>query len=209
MLQMLDYLGVALFAATGALAASRKELDIVAFVFFAAFTGLGGGTLRDLLIGQPVFWVANPHYVIVPTVMGLVVYVTAHLAESRYRLLLWADAVGLSAYAVMGAAKALGAGVPPVSAVVMGLTTATFGGIIRDVIAGEPTVMLSHEVYVTAAFAGAASFVVLAVLGLPFWIAAMLGGSAAFVVRAGALLWGWKLPVYRRRPGRDVKDLTP
>lgn len=207
MFQLLDYLGVAVFAATGALAASRKELDIVAFMFFAALTGLGGGTLRDLLIGAPVFWVANPWYLITSIVMAVVVYLTAHLVESRYRLMLWADAVGIASYAVMGSAKALAAGIAAPGAIAMGLMTAILGGIIRDVIAGEPSIMLRREVYVTAAFAGAAPFVALAELGVPFWIAAGIGVTLAFLVRAGALVWGWMLPVYRPRPGRDPKDL--
>ncbi|GGE29681.1 membrane protein [Agaricicola taiwanensis] len=207
MFQLLDYLGVAVFAATGALAASRKELDIVAFIFFAAATGLGGGTLRDLLIGQPVFWIVDTHYLIVPLAAAVLIYLTAHLLESRYRALLWADAVGLASYAVMGSAKAMTAGVAAPAAIAMGIITATFGGIIRDVIAAEPSVMLRREVYVTAAFAGAATFVILVEVGSPFWIAAGCGAALAFLVRAGALLRGWMLPVYRRRPGRDPKDL--
>jgi uncharacterized membrane protein YeiH len=207
MLQLLDYLGVGLFAVSGALAASRKQLDIVAFIFFAVVTGVGGGTLRDLLIGEPVFWVVNAWYLIVPMAVAVLVYLTAHLLESRYKALLWADAVGLAAYAVMGAAKSLAVGVSAPAAVAMGLMTATFGGIIRDVIAAEPSVMLRREVYITAAFVGSAVFVVLVEMGLPFWVAAGLGAALAFLVRAGALIWGWVLPVYRRRPGRDPKDI--
>lgn len=208
MLQFLDYVGVAVFAATGALSASRRELDIVAFGFFAAVTGLGGGTLRDLLIGAtPVFWVANPTYVAVPLIVAALVYFTAHLVDSRYRVLLWADAVGLSAYAVMGSAKALALGAAPLPAIILGLMTATFGGVIRDVLAGEPSVLLRREVYVTAAVAGSAFFVLLIETGAAFWVAAIAAFLAAFVVRAGALLWGWRLPVYRARPGRDPRDI--
>ena len=96
---LLDYAGVAVFAATGALAASRKQLDIIGFLFLAAVTGTGGGTLRDVLLGHlPVFWVANPAYMLVCAAIGVIVFFTAHLVESRYRLLLWLDAVGLAAY---------------------------------------------------------------------------------------------------------------
>ena len=106
--QFLDYIGVAVFAATGALVASRKQLDLLGFVWFAAFTGIGGGTLRDLVLGQtPVFWVKEPFYLIVCALIGLIVFFTAHLVESRYRVLLWLDAVGIAAYCVMGAAKGL------------------------------------------------------------------------------------------------------
>lgn len=210
-LSVLDYVGVAVFAITGALAASRKQLDVMAFVFFGVATGVGGGTLRDILLGQlPVFWIERPAYVVVAVAVAVLVYFTAHFFYqnwSRYRLLLWADAVGLSAYAVMGAAKAMAVGAPPVPAVIMGAMTATFGGVIRDILAGEPTVLLRQEVYVTAALAGAVTHVVLIETGVPFWMAAAAGVVTAFAVRAGALLRGWRLPVYRSRPGRDPGDL--
>ena len=102
---LLDYAGVAVFAATGALAASRKQLDIIGFLFLATITGIGGGTFRDLILGVPVFWVANPDYCSICAVVAVVVYFTAHRLESRYKLLLWLDAIGLAAFAVMGAAK--------------------------------------------------------------------------------------------------------
>src|SRR5690606_28654158 len=99
--------GVVVFAATGALAASRKQLDIIGFLFFASVTGVGGGTLRDLVLGKTVFWVVDPIYILVCVTTGIVVFFAAHLIEWRYRLLLWLDAVGLSAYCVMGAAMGL------------------------------------------------------------------------------------------------------
>lgn len=207
LLQALDYTGIAVFAATGALAASRKQLDIVAFIFFAAVTATGGGTLRDLLLGVPVFWVRNPAYLAIPLSVAVLVYFTAHLLESRYRALLWADAVGLAAYAVVGAAKTLAAGAGAADALAMGVLTATFGGVIRDVLAGEPSVILRRELYITCAFAGALTFVVLAAAGAPFWTGATLGFVVAFGVRAGALIRGWALPVYRGRPGRDSSRL--
>jgi len=207
LLPWLDYLGIAVFAAAGALAASRKQLDIVAFVFFAGVTAVGGGTLRDILLDVPVFWVRNPNYLAIPLVVACVVYFTAHLVESRYRVLLWADAIGLAAYAVVGSAKTLSIGASPADALALGILTATFGGVIRDVLAGEPSVILRRELYITAAFAGALTFVVLATAGAPFWTGATLGFLVAFGVRAGALIWGWALPVYRARPGRDSTKL--
>lgn len=207
LLQTLDYIGIAVFAATGALAASRKQLDIVAFAFFATVTATGGGTLRDILLDVPVFWVRNPAYLLIPIVVAVLVYFTAHLLESRYRVLLWADAVGLAAYAVVGAAKTLAVGASAADALALGILTATFGGVIRDVLAGEPSVILRRELYITCAFAGASVFVALALLGAPFWTGATLGFLVAFGVRAGALVWGWALPVYRARPGRDSTKL--
>jgi uncharacterized membrane protein YeiH len=207
LLQVLDYLGIAVFAVTGALAASRKQVDIVAFIFFATVTATGGGTLRDILLDVPVFWVRNPLYLAIPLGVAVLVYFTAHLVESRYRILLWADAIGLAAYAVVGAAKTLSAGASIADALMLGVLTASFGGVIRDVLAGEPSVILRRELYVTAAFAGALVFVLLASTAVPFWIAASAGFVVAFGVRAGALIRGWALPVYRTRPGRDSSKL--
>jgi uncharacterized membrane protein YeiH len=211
LLSVLDYIGVAVFAVTGALAASRKQLDIIAFCFFGVAAGLGGGTLRDLLLGRvPVFWISDPTYVVVAILVSVAIFFSAHWfyeGWSRYRMLLWADAVGMSAYAIMGTAKALAAGAPAVPAVIMGGMTAAFGGVIRDVIAGEPSILVRPEVYITAAIAGASMFIVLMWVGLPFWFAAILGALIAFAVRAGALLFGWSLPAYRSRPGRDAHTL--
>jgi len=204
----LDYAGVAVFAATGALAASRKELDIIGFLFLAGVTGIGGGTVRDLVLGVPVFWVVNHDYLTVCAAMALLVYFTAHLIESRYRLLLWLDAVGLAAYCVYGAWKGLVVtGSAPV-AIVMGLMTATLGGILRDLIAGEPSVLMRQEVYVTAAMAGAVSFSVLTIAGLPATAAALAAFAIAFAIRAGAIRYGWSIPTYRSRPGRRPEDIT-
>jgi len=207
LLQALDYIGIALFAATGALAASRKQLDIVAFVFFAMITATGGGTLRDILLDVPVFWVRHPNYLAICVGVACIVYFTAHLLESRYRVLLWADAVGLAAYAVVGSAKTIAVGGSVADALALGVLTATFGGVIRDVLAGEPSVLLRGDLYITCAFAGALTFVVLHLIGAPFWTAATAGFLIAFLVRAGTLVWGWTLPVYRSRPGRDSSKL--
>jgi uncharacterized membrane protein YeiH len=205
---LLDYAGVAVFAATGALAASRKQLDIIGFLFLAAVTGTGGGTLRDVLLGHlPVFWVANPAYMLVCAAIGVIVFFTAHLVESRYRLLLWLDAVGLASYAAMGAAKGLAATGSPVIAIIMGVLTATFGGILRDLLAGEPSVLLRPEIYVTAALAGTAVFTLATLAGASTLVAAALAFSAAFLVRGGALRFGWTFPAYRSRPGRRPEDI--
>ncbi|PWJ84197.1 putative membrane protein YeiH [Pseudaminobacter salicylatoxidans] len=205
--QLLDYAGVAVFAATGALAASRKQLDIIGFLFLASATGIGGGTLRDLILGAPVFWVRNPHYVMVCAAIAVIVFFTAHLVESRYKLLLWLDAIGLSAYSVMGAGKGLAATGSPTVAIITGMLTATFGGILRDLLAGEPSVLLRPEIYVTAAMTGAAVFMLAGVLGVPEALSASLAFAAAFIVRGGALKFGWSFSTYKSRPGRRPEDI--
>ena len=207
-LQLLDYTGVAVFAATGALAASRKQLDIIGFLFLAGITGIGGGTLRDLVLGSlPVFWVANSAYILVTAAVAVLVFLSAHKVESRYRLLLWLDAAGLAAYSVMGAAKGLEATGSTVIAIVTGMMTATFGGVLRDLLAGEPSVLMRPEIYVTAAMAGAATFTLADLAGLQTVIAACIGIAAAFAVRGGALQFGWTFPPYKSRPGRNPDDL--
>lgn len=204
---IIDFVGVAAFAATGALVASRKEMDIVGFALLGAVTGIGGGTLRDLLLGLPVFWIAAPAYLVICVVVSAVIFFTAHLPYSRYRLILWLDAAGLALFAVVGAEKALIAGAGPVIAVAMGVITATFGGVIRDVLGGESPVILSREIYATAALAGALAFVVLAALDLPR-DAALAGALAlGFAVRGAAISLGWSLPRYRPRPGRRPEDV--
>lgn len=203
----LDYAGVAVFAATGALAASRKQLDIIGFLFLASFTGIGGGTVRDVILGLPVFWVVNPGYVLVCAAAAVLVFFTAHLVESRYKLLLWLDALGMAAYAAIGTAKGLSATGSPTVAVVMGLLTATFGGILRDLLAGEPSVLLKREIYVSAAMTGAAIYTLADLSGLSPAVSAIAAFIAAFMVRGGALKFGWTFPAYRSRPGRRPEDI--
>jgi uncharacterized membrane protein YeiH len=194
----LDYAAVAVFGATGALAAARRKHDIVTFGFFAAVTGVGGGTLRDLLIGAPVFWVSRPAYLVVTLAAALTVWVFGW-GNSRQRILTWLDALGVAGYAVVGAMKALSMGAPPLSAIVMGVLTATFGGIIRDVLAEEPSVLLRRELYVSAALVGAAVFVGLRLAGVPVLAASLAGAALAFATRAGAIVFRWSLPGF---PGR-------
>lgn len=204
---LLDYAGVAVFAATGALAASRKQLDIIGFLFLASVTGIGGGTFRDLILNVPVFWVGNRDYVLICAVVAVLVFFTAHRVESRYKLLLWLDAIGLAAFSVMGAARGLAITGSPVVSIITGMLTATFGGILRDLLAGEPSVLLRPEIYVTAALAGAAIFTLGDVAGLPQIVSGLAGFVVAFAVRGGALRFGWSFPSYRSRPGRRPEDI--
>jgi uncharacterized membrane protein YeiH len=198
----LDYAAVAVFGATGALAAARQRHDIITFGFFAAVTGVGGGTLRDLLIGAPVFWVARPGYIVACLVAALAVWIFG-AERARMRVLLWLDALGMAAYGVIGAAKAASLGAPPLSAVVMGVLTACFGGIVRDVLAHEPSVLLRREIYVTCALLGAGVFIGLEQVGVPALPAGLIGFVVALGVRTGAILWGWTLPGF---PGRGVAE---
>lgn len=198
LLDWLDLIGVAVFALSGALLAAKEQQTFVTLAFFALITGVGGGTVRDLLIGAPVFWITDPWVAAVCLATAVLVWAT----PTRWwdgKLLDYADGVGLAAYAVLGSAKALSYGVAPVPAVLMGIVTGTVGGIIRDVIAGRPSILMRPELYVTAAALSAS----LCVLGtwlegprVVVWSVAALAGLA---LRSAAIRFNLALPAYGER----------
>jgi uncharacterized membrane protein YeiH len=198
---ILDYAGVTVFALTGALAAARDRHDIITFWFFAVVTGIGGGTLRDLLIGAPVFWIGDATYLGIGLAAALAVWFAAPYLE-RAKTLIWLDAVGLAVYAVIGAAKAVSLGVGPFIAIAMGVLTACFGGVIRDVLAGQPSALLKREITVSAALLSAAGFIALMLAGVPPFWAGVAGALAGFGLRAGAIHYGWALPAFGERSGQ-------
>ena len=195
-LVILDYFGLAVFAVSGALLAAEKKQTLVTFFFFAVVTGVGGGTLRDLLIGAPVFWVHTNATLLICIAAALLVWITSRRRFAG-KALLWFDAAGMAAYAAYGSGKALAFGVAPVPAFVMGVMTACVGGIIRDVLAGEPSILMRPELYVTAAALSAGLFVGLTLAGLAVWIAATIAIAAGFALRGAAIARGWSLPAYR------------
>ncbi|MES1199108.1 MAG: trimeric intracellular cation channel family protein [Pseudomonadota bacterium] len=197
-LSLLDYAAVFVFAATGALAAARRGHDIITFGFFAAVTGVGGGTLRDLLMGVPVFWVRHAEPLVMCLGAAVAIWIFG-MGRFRERVLTWLDALGLSAYAVIGAAKALDLGLSPLVAIVMGVLTATFGGIIRDTLDQQPSALQKREIYVTAAVAGAAVFVLLTLVRLPVLPAGLIGFAVALTLRAAAIVFALTLPSFGRR----------
>jgi uncharacterized membrane protein YeiH len=196
-LQYLDYAGIAVFALSGALVAAAKRQTLVTFLFFAVITAVGGGTARDLLIGAPVFWIETNLILFICIAAGLIVW---FLPERVWRgsALLWLDAFGIAAYATFGAAKGLAYGVAPVPAFAMGVLTACLGGIIRDVLSGEPSILMRPELYVTAAALSAALMVGLLLIGWPGPLAGAVAALAGFTLRGAAIWRGWSLPAYRR-----------
>lgn len=199
----LDHASVLVFALTGALVASRAQLDLVGFVFIACLTALGGGTLRDVLINrEAVFWIADPGILAVPALAAVLVFFTAHLLESRYKTLLWLNAFALAVAVPAGVAVALDAGLGWPVVILMGVATGCMGGLMRDVVCNEvPLVLKQGELYVTAAFAGALAALLLAGMGRETALIAC--AAATFTLRAGSVALGWRLPVYRPRPPRD------
>lgn len=201
---VLDLVAVFIFALTGALTASRAQLDLVGFVFVACLTAMGGGTARDVLLNRDaVFWIANPSYVAVAGLAAIFVFFTAHRLESRLKALYWLDALAVAVAVPVGVAVARKMGFDWPVLLIMGMVTACIGGLARDVVCNEvPLVLKARDLYATAALAGAAVNVVV------FWatasplLSALACAVLTFGIRAGSLSLGWRAPVYRSRPPR-------
>jgi|TARA_R110002073_G_scaffold29810_24_gene93528 uncharacterized membrane protein YeiH len=193
----LDLIGVGVFAISGALAAAEKRLDILGFLLFGTITGIGGGTLRDLLLHTgEVFWIGDTAYLWMCIGAGVATWFLAHLFVSLRRVLLWADALGLALFSVLGTQKALAFDAPLLVAIGMGMMTATFGSLIRDGLLGRPPVLLEPDIYVTAAALGAVSYVALESQPWAREVALPLAVAAAFSLRAAAILFDLRLPKY-------------
>jgi uncharacterized membrane protein YeiH len=193
----LDLFGIAVFAASGALAAAKRQQTLVTFAFFALVTGVGGGTIRDLLIDAPVFWVGDWRFPATCLATAGLVWLTP-MSFWNERALDWFDAVGIAIYSVFGAWKALSLGVEPLPAMMMGVITACIGGIIRDILAGEPSIVMKPEIYVTAAALASGVFVILLAFQAPVLAAGVVSALAGFALRAMAIWKGWAIPAYRR-----------
>ncbi len=200
----LDFASVLVFALTGALAASRAQLDLIGFAFIASLTAVGGGTLRDVLLDRnPVFWVAEPAYIVLASAAAVLVFFTAHLVESRLRLLLWLDSFALAFAVSAGVGVAIDLGQPPVIIVLMGVSTGCMGGLMRDVVCNEvPLILKQGELYATAAFAGALTALITLAFDLPVWQVLLSSALVTWGLRAGSLIFGWQLRAYKGRPPR-------
>ena len=195
----LDLLGVAVFAASGALAAGRKQLDLLGVLVLALVTAVGGGTLRDVLLGRhPIFWLANPRYLVAVAASALLTVAYTRRWRAPESALLVADAIGLGAYAIVGAQVVERAGLPAASGIVLGAVTGAAGGVVRDVLCAEiPYVLRRGNLYATAALAGTGSYFALEAVGVGRAAAALAGAALTIILRLGALRWQLQLPVYR------------
>lgn len=204
-LTFLDFSAVFVFALSGALVASRAQLDIVGFCFIACLTAVGGGTLRDLFLGRDqVFWVAEPNYILLACAAAVIVFFTAHLLESRYRVLLWVDSIALAFAVAAGSGVAIDLGHNPVIVVLMGISTGCLGGLMRDVVCNEvPLILKQGEIYATAAFAGSSAAVVALYFGTGAFVALVICAGVTWVLRAGSMIWGWEFPAYKPRPPKQ------
>ncbi|MCC5879752.1 MAG: trimeric intracellular cation channel family protein [Idiomarina sp.] len=190
-----DLLGVAVFAASGTLQAFRKHMDGFGVVVLASLTAIGGGTTRDLILDEPVFWLHDPIYfmVILAAALATIIWLRfkAYIPVNR---LLFADALGIAFFTVLGAEKALNVGVSGFTAVILGTMTAVFGGMLRDVVAREVPLVLKSELYATTCIAGATFYVLLQPFSANLAMAVAL--VTTFSLRMLALRYHWSLPVF-------------
>lgn len=192
-----DIFGVVVFAITGSLAAGKKKLDLFGGLVLALVTALGGGTLRDVVLGNhPIFWIEDLTYIYFVVATGVIIFIIARYYKIPERTLLFADAFGLAVFSVLGTEVALLNGAPAVVGIIMGMLTGVAGGIIRDVLSNEIPLILRQEIYATAAMAGATGFVILRA----FFDASQFNLAAAAMITLGlrlaAIKWKFSLPVF-------------
>lgn len=193
----LNALGLIVFAMSGALSALRNDMDLFGVAMLAFVTGVGGGTIRDVLLGQfPVWWIEYPNAIFICLAGGAAATIAQPFLTSRLSALIWADAVGLAVFTVLGAQAALAADAPLVIAIFMGAVTATFGGIVRDVLLNEAPLILKQDIYATAALIGAGVYVGLLQIGFGESLAAISAASATFAIRAAAIRYNIPSPRY-------------
>ncbi len=205
LIDFLDYASVIVFAITGALVASRAQLDLVGFAFIACLTAVGGGTIRDILLDRnPIFWIAQPAYLAAAASAALIIFFTAHLLQSRLRTIIWLDSLALAVAVAAGTGVAISLEQGPTITVLMGIVTGCMGGLMRDVVVGDvPVVLKQGELYVTAAFAGAATTVLLNSYFPDIPYSLLIGAAITWTLRAGSIYFGWHLPVYKSTPPKS------
>ena len=196
-LELIDYAGVAVFAASGALAAARKSLDVLGVIVIATVTAIGGGTMRDLLLARPVFWTQHPTYLYVILFAALATLAYTRRFSPPERLLAILDALGLAFFTISGAQIAEGLEYTGVVVVVMGTLTGVAGGALRDLLTGEiPLILRKGQIYATAAILGASLYAVLQAIGVSRGLAGSIGMVVVASTRIAAIAFNWTLPVF-------------
>lgn len=196
-LYILDLIGVAVFAVSGALAAGRKGMDLLGVLIIAALTAIGGGTLRDVLLDRhPIFWIADTTYLTVIAAAACATLLYVRWRPVPANALLLADAAGLALFALMGAQTVEAAGYAPAIIILMGTMTGAAGGVLRDVLCAEIPLILRRDIYATAAITGVALYLLLQHFGVGRDWAFGCGMAAIIALRVQAILRGWRLPTF-------------
>jgi uncharacterized membrane protein YeiH len=196
-LHWVDLAGVAVFAVAGTLMAYKKHMDGFGVVVLASVTAIGGGTLRDMILDLPVFWVQDPSYFYAIIAAALITIIWLRNKNTfPLHYLLFADAIGLAFFNVMGLQKALTYGASPLIAIALGTMTGVFGGLIRDVICREIPLVLKGELYATTCIIGGAAYISAMLLGLSTVVCMLMGFVITLAIRLGAMQWHWHLPVF-------------
>jgi uncharacterized membrane protein YeiH len=198
---LFEVIGTLAFALSGLIEAARKRLDLVGMAMVSGLAAFGGGTLRDILLDRrPFFWVENEIWVwiIILICIGALLFMRSRHLEPTERAMQWPDAIGLGAFTAGGTQLALNAGVPAVISVIMGVLTAIFGGVLRDIVVNEiPKAFSDHIPYAVIAFTGGWVVVGLNLLNVEPFVAVAFGAIFTIVLRVLALLLGWRLPIWK------------
>ena len=200
MLGFLEHFGVTVSAISGVLAAKNKRVDLFGVIVLALVTALGGGTIRDLVLGAvPVFWIHQPTFVINGVLTAVVTFFIARHWSMPPQVLAVADAIGLAMFTVIGATKGLSFASGGVNAVMLGVITGVAGGILRDILVGEIPFVFRQEIYLyaTAAVSGASLFVLLEVWNPGHSVNRLWGVGVTLALRLAAIQWKLSLPVFR------------
>lgn len=192
-LTLLDRIGVLVFAVSGGIVAVRAKMDPLGVLVLSFLPALGGGTLRDLILDAPVFWLTDGT-ALTMVLLGAVLAWLFGAKVEEFKPIRWADAVGLALFAVAGAAKTLDLGHSIALAVIMGGVTASAGGLLRDIVANREPLLLKQDIYATAALMGALAYALSIRGGLSFELSTLIGFSIAFAIRGCAIRFGWSLP---------------
>jgi uncharacterized membrane protein YeiH len=198
---LFEVIGTLAFALSGLIEAARKKLDLVGMAMVSGLAAFGGGTLRDVLLDRrPFFWFENEIWVwiIIAICLGSIFFLRSRHLEPTERAMQWPDAIGLGAFTAGGTQLALSAGVPAVISVIMGVLTAIFGGVLRDIVVNEiPKAFSDHVPYAVIAFTGGWVVVGLNLLSVEAFVAVAVGAIFTIVLRVLALLLGWRLPIWK------------
>lgn len=198
---LFEVIGTLAFALSGLIEAARKRLDLVGLAMVSGLAAFGGGTLRDILLDRrPFFWVENEIWVwiLILICIGALLFMRSRHLEPTERAMQWPDAIGLGAFTAGGTQLALNAGVPAVISVIMGVLTAIFGGVLRDIVVNEiPKAFSDHIPYAVIAFTGGWVVVGLNLLNVDAFVAVAIGAIFTIVLRVLALLFGWRLPIWK------------